>query len=164
MDTILTGPHLGTRKMCILINAIVPKLECAGKVWEGNAKFVKQLKIVQMTAAKKMLGCSSTTSSTLSRAELGMYPLKTNRDLRKLEWQYKIQNMPEKRLPAIVDRAVWEKLTKKRAAIRWDNVVEKNMEGLGGRPRRGTVYREVWRVQDRSKRKNRRNGKASAKK
>ena len=26
------------------------------------------------------------------------------------------------------------------------------MEGYRGRPRRGTVYREVWRVQDRSKR------------
>ena len=29
--------------MCVLINEIVPKLECAGEVWEGNAKPVKQL-------------------------------------------------------------------------------------------------------------------------
>ena len=55
--------------------AIVPKLEHAGKVWEGHAKFVKQLETVQTTAAKKILG--STTSNTLLRAELGMYPLKT---------------------------------------------------------------------------------------
>ena len=126
MDAILTDPHLDTRmKIYILTDVIVPKLECAGEVWEGNAKFVKQLETVQMTAAKKILGGSSTTSSTVLRAELGLYPLKTNKAVRKLKWQYRGRNMPEKRLPAIVDRAVWEKTTKGRAGIRWDNVVEK---------------------------------------
>ena len=43
----------------------VPKLEYAGEVWEGNAKLVKQLETVQMTAAEKVLGCSSTTSNTV---------------------------------------------------------------------------------------------------
>ena len=38
------------------------------------------------------------------------------------------------------------------------------MEGFRGRPRRGTVYREVWGVQDRSEIKNRRKGKSNAKK
>ena len=47
-----------------------------------NAKFAKQLETVQMTAAKIILGCPSTTSITVLRAELGMYPLKTNRDAR----------------------------------------------------------------------------------
>ena len=57
MDAILTDPHLGTGiKSCILTNVIVPKLEYAGEVWEGNAKFVKQLETVQMPAAKKILG------------------------------------------------------------------------------------------------------------
>ena len=59
-----------------------------------------------MTAARKILGCSSTAKNTKSRAELGMYPLETNRDVRKLKSQYKKKNTPEKRLPAIVDRAV----------------------------------------------------------
>ena len=40
--------------------------------------------------------------------------------------------MPEERLPAIVDRVVWEKRTKGRAGIRWDNVVEKIWKDLGG--------------------------------
>ena len=41
--------------------------------------------------------------------------------------------MPEKRLRATVDRAVWEKITKKgRAGIRWDNEVEKMWKYLGG--------------------------------
>ena len=78
MDAILTDPHLDTRiKICILTNVIVPKLKYAKKVWEGNAKFVKQPETVQMTAANKILGCSSTTSNTVLRAELGMYPLRT---------------------------------------------------------------------------------------
>ena len=55
-----------------------PKLEYAGEIREGNAKFVKQPETVQVAAAKNMLGCSSTTSNTQLRAELGMHPLKTN--------------------------------------------------------------------------------------
>ena len=35
-------------------------------------------------------------------------------------------------MPAIVDRAVWEKITEGRAGIRWDNVVEKIWKDLGG--------------------------------
>ena len=81
-----------------------------------------------MTTAKKILGCSSTTSNTVLRAELGMYPLETIRDVRKLKWQYKVNNMPEKRLPAIVDNSVWEG----RAGIRWDNAVEKIWKDTGG--------------------------------
>ena len=54
MDAILTDPHLDTKiKRCILMNVILPKLEYAGEVWEGDAKIVKQLETVQMTAAKK---------------------------------------------------------------------------------------------------------------
>ena len=59
-----------------------------------------------------------------------MYPLKTKRDAGKLKWQYQVRDMPEKRLPAIADRAVWDRTTK--AGIRWDNVVEKIWKGLGG--------------------------------
>ena len=34
---------------------IVPQLENAGELWEGNAKLVKQLKTVHMAAAKIIL-------------------------------------------------------------------------------------------------------------
>ena len=54
MGAILTDSNHDTRiKRCILINVIVPKLEYTGEVWEGNAKVVKQLEAVQITAAKK---------------------------------------------------------------------------------------------------------------
>ena len=90
MDASLTDPHLDTRiKMCMLVIVIVPKLKYAGDLSERNASFVKQLDTMQMTAAKKILGSSSTTSNTVLRAELGMYPLETIRDVRKFKWQYK---------------------------------------------------------------------------
>ena len=66
--------------------------------------------------------------------------------------------------PPLVDNAVWEKITKGRAGTRWDIVVDKSWKDIGGDPIRGNVYREVWRVQDRNKRKTRRKGTASAKK
>ena len=116
MDAILTDSHLGTRiERCILMNVIVPKLEYAGEVWEGHARLVERLEVVQMTAAIKILRYSSATSNTVLRAELGMHPLKTTRDMRKLKWQHKVRNVPKK-LPAIVDRAVGEKVTKGRAS------------------------------------------------
>ena len=63
MDAILTDPDVNTRfEICILMNVIVPKFECAGEVWQANAKFVKQLGTVQKAPAKqKMPGCLSTT-------------------------------------------------------------------------------------------------------
>ena len=62
-----------------------------------------------------------------------MYPFtKTNGDVRKLKWQYQVSNMPENRFPAIADRAVWEKIPKGPAGLRWDNVVEKIWKALGG--------------------------------
>ena len=82
MDAILTDSHLDTtNKICILINVIAPKVEYAGELWGGNAKLVKQLETMHMTAAKKVLECSSTTSNALLRAELGVYPLQTNGDV-----------------------------------------------------------------------------------
>ena len=48
--------------------------------------------------------------------------------------------MPETRLPTIADRAVWEKMSEGRAATRWDNVVDNNMEGDRRRPSKGTVF------------------------
>ena len=59
-------------------------------------KYGKGVETVQMTADTKILGCSSTTSNTVSRAELGMHPLKTNEDVRKLKWQLK-QGIRQKR-------------------------------------------------------------------
>ncbi|MEP5446747.1 hypothetical protein, partial [Ekhidna sp.] len=43
MDAILTDSHLDTRiKICIMMKVIMPNLEYAGDVWEGNADFEKK--------------------------------------------------------------------------------------------------------------------------
>ena len=72
-------------KRCILMNVIVPELEYS-EVWERNVKLAEKLETVHMAAAKKILGCSKTTSNAALRAELGMYSLETNRNTRKLRW------------------------------------------------------------------------------
>ena len=73
MGAILTDPHLDTRMITCVFLLMLTKLEYAGEVWGGNATFVKQLETVQVVAAKKILGCSSTTSNTVLRTKLGMY-------------------------------------------------------------------------------------------
>ena len=93
-----------------------------------------------------------------------MYPLTINRDERKSEWQYKVKNMPEKRLPAIVDRAVWEKITKGWAAIRWDDVVEKIWKDLGGNQEEVLFTEKFGGYKTKVKEKTEKKRKASAKK
>ena len=57
---------------CILLNVIVPKLEYAGEVWEGNKKLAEKLETVQMSAAKTiLLGCSTTTSKYSIESRVG---------------------------------------------------------------------------------------------
>ena len=92
-----------------------------------------------------------------------MHPLKANRDVRMLKGQHKVRNMPKKRLPAISDRAVLEKLTKGRAGIRCDSVVEKVWKDRGGNQQEVmSVHREICGVQGWSKRNDRNKGKANA--
>ena len=55
VDAILTDSHLDTTiKIFVLVNVILSKLEYAGKVWEGNLKFSKQLEAVYISAAKEI--------------------------------------------------------------------------------------------------------------
>ena len=79
----------------------------------GEREASEKLETVPMIATKRILRCSKTASNnTALRAELGIYSHKTTRDLRKLKWHYIVKNMQRKRLPAIVDRFVWKKMTK----------------------------------------------------
>ena len=91
---------------------------------------------VQMAAAKKILGCSKTTSNTALRAELGMYVLKTIRDMRKLIWQFSMKNMQNKKLPATADRAVWKKVTTGQTGMRRDKYGRDRRKQL-----RSTIHR-----------------------
>ena len=44
---------------------------------------------------------------------------------------HKVRRTPKKRLPAIANSAVWEKVTKGRTEIRGDNVVDTVWKGIG---------------------------------
>ena len=77
-----------------------------------------------------------------------MHPPKTNGDVRKLIWQHKVKSTPKKRVPAIANSAVREKVTSGRAGIRWDNVVRRVWKVTAGKPRRDTAHGQVWGVKD----------------
>ncbi|CAB1096020.1 unnamed protein product [Ectocarpus sp. CCAP 1310/34] len=96
LHPILANRHLDTRiKVTVLKSAIVPPLEYAGEVWEGNKKVVRELEAAQMKAAKIILGCSKYTSNAAVRAELGIQSPRSGRDARKLTWQYRMGGMGE---------------------------------------------------------------------
>lgn len=60
------------------MNVAMPKLEHAGRVREENTKSVKNLDIVQMAAAEKILVCSTKTTRNIAlRAELELPTFKT---------------------------------------------------------------------------------------
>ena len=97
-----------------------------------------------------------------SRTRNERHPLKTYRDVKKLKWPYTVVNVPKKRLPAIVDRAVWDKITKGLAGIRWDNAVEKILRDLGGDQENVLFIEKLGGHIDRSKINIKRKGKVSA--
>ena len=45
--------------------------------------------------------------------------------MKKLRCQYSVKDVQRRRLPAIVDGAVWKKSTKGQAGIKWDTEIEK---------------------------------------
>ena len=53
--------------------------------------------------------------------------------------------MPKTRLPATAARAVWQQVTKGRAGMRWDSVVDKVWKDIGGNQEEILLsIREVW--------------------
>ena len=96
-DAILTDAHLDAKiEICIVMNVIVPKLEHAGELREANAKFVNQVETVQMAASKTILRCAKYDGNNCVKRKTRNAPTKENRDVRKLKWKYRVQNMPEK--------------------------------------------------------------------
>ena len=51
------------------------------------------------------------------------------------KWQHKVRSMPKKKLPAIANSAVWNKVAKRS---------QKGMEGNGRKRRWHNVHGEVW--------------------
>ena len=70
----------------------------------------------------------------------------------------------KKRLPAKANRTVWDKVTKGRAGIRWDSVVEKVWKDIGGNQEEVLSIEKFAGYKTEVKEKIRNKGKASAKK
>ncbi|CAB1106369.1 unnamed protein product [Ectocarpus sp. CCAP 1310/34] len=111
-------------------DGLVPPLEYAGEVWEGNKKVVKELEAAQVKAAKIIVGCSKRTSNAAVRAESGIQSLRWGRDARKLTWQYRMCGMGEERLPRIVWEAKWANKKRGRQRTESVKVVEDVWKGL----------------------------------
>ena len=91
-----------------------------------------------------------------------MYPL-NNQRREKVDRAIESKEDAKKRLPAIADRAIWEKVTKGRAGTRWDSVVEKVWMDRGGNQQEVmSVLREVCGVREWNKRNDSNKGKANA--
>ena len=61
-----------------------------------------------------------------------MHPHQTNMDVIKFEGKYEVRCTPKTNLPAIANSAEWEKVTKGRAGIGWDNVLDLVWMEIGG--------------------------------
>ena len=75
---------------CSSVRTAVPYLAGGDKALKLKAVF------------RHIWDCSLKGVKGMLRAELGMYPLETNTGVRKLNWQYKVNNMLKTRLPTIM--------------------------------------------------------------
>ena len=118
MDAVLTDPDVNTWfEICILIllNVIVPKFECAGEVWQANAKFVNYSADGASQKQCKMLKYDE----YFSIRTIPMYvPTLRVRWRRENVQMLYVWNMPEARLLAMVGTAAWEQILKARARVR----------------------------------------------
>ena len=55
MDAIQTDSHIHTKMIeCILVNVIVPGQDYAGKVWDADIEFVKQMEVCRWQQVKTL--------------------------------------------------------------------------------------------------------------
>ena len=87
-----------------------PSLEeyYGSEVWECNKSQAIVLESIQLSAAKKMIGCSSKTCNEAVRGNMGLEALKTGRDRAKLNWWYKVNKMTDDRYPKWVLEHEWD--------------------------------------------------------
>ena len=75
--------------------------------------------------AKKILGCSSTTSNEAVRGDMGIDTLRSCRDKAKLKWWHKLASMAENRYPKQLFSQEWNtKPREGRQRKTWGRVVD----------------------------------------
>ena len=94
-------------KRIMLLAVVRPVAEYGATVWHANAAKQSALESVQHQILCNMTGCPSTTSAHIMRMETGCRSLRSWFDQRKLEYYFKLADMPGDRLPKLVWQHNW---------------------------------------------------------
>jgi hypothetical protein len=86
-------------KRIMLLAVVRPVVEYGATVWHANAPQQAALESVQHQILSSMTGCPNTTSTHILRIETGCRSFESWADQRKLEYFFKLQEMPDGRLP-----------------------------------------------------------------
>jgi hypothetical protein len=129
---LLKQSPLPIRVKVSLLKALVrPVLEYASEVWHCNAAQSKLLEALQLKAAKLLLRCRKTASSSVVRGDLGLQALEERRDAAKLRFDCRLHNMPDGRLPKLVLGHQWIPRRLGRRTPLWVESVDKIWSSLG---------------------------------
>ncbi len=103
MGKLLRDKHLSVRvKRMLILTALRPLLEYGAEVLVPTREHARALESVQLKAARMILGCPSRTSSDVTRADLGLQPLSSRRDIAKLKWQHRLHGLSANRLERVL--------------------------------------------------------------
>ena len=84
---ILNNPCLSLYvKRQVILSILRPSLEYGNEVWRCTMSQSKALDAMLLAACRKILGCSSKSSSEVVWGDLGIEPLNLRRNKRKVVW------------------------------------------------------------------------------
>ena len=119
-------------KRIMLLAVVRPVVEYGATVWHANAPQQAALESVQHQILSSMTGCPNTTSAHILRLETGCRSFESWADQRKLEYFYKLQNMPDDRLPKLVWQHNWQEGRRRGGQVKmWDAHTQEVARSVG---------------------------------
>ena len=119
-------------KRIMLLAVIRPRAEYAATVWHANAPQQSALESVQQQILSGLAGCPNTTSAHILRLEMGCRKFQSWADQRKLEYFYKLHNMPSARLPRQVWQHGWQEGRRRGGQLKmWSKVIDEVATSVG---------------------------------
>ena len=119
-------------KRIMLLAVVRPVAEYGATVWHANANQQSALESVQHQILSSMTGCPNTTSAHILRMETGCRSFRSWFDQRKLEYYFKLKEMPANRLPKLVWQFDWEEGRRRGGQLKmWDAHTQAVAESVG---------------------------------
>jgi len=119
-------------KRIMLLAVVRPVVEYGATVWHANAPQQAALESVQHQILSSMTGCPNTTSTHILRIETGCRSFESWADQRKLEYFFKLQEMPDGRLPKLVWQHNWQEGRRQGGQVKmWDAHTREVAESVG---------------------------------